>query len=141
MNKEREDTWHFLYKEWSKLHDLLYAYDKIYRNIEIKENRYNGGFQLLLDSLTRSIALNVDIFFQKRKDCWSLYTLDENNQQKEKINKIRKEAEFCIILRNEHIGHLPKNIVQAGPLRFFNQAAIEKIKEIHETINDVLLEL
>jgi hypothetical protein len=139
MDKTREDMWHFLYKEWSKLYDLLYAYDKIFKNIEIKDNRYNEGFQLLLDSLTRSMALNVDIFFQQGKRYWSLYTLDENGEQKEEINKIRKEAEFCIILRNENLGHLPKNVIQSGNFRFFNQAAIKKIKEIYYSINDILL--
>ncbi len=123
MEKEKEKIYHFLYREWLKLHDQLYAYDKFFQNIEIKSNRYNFGFQLILDNLTRSIAITIDLFFQKRKDCWSLYAIDLEGARKIDIDNAKKEMKFCVILRNQHIGHLSKNIIQEDNYRFFNQAA------------------
>lgn len=137
--KEREEIWHFLYKEWSKLHDLIYAYNKIARNAEIKENRYNAAFQLLMDSLTRSIAITIDLFFQNSKRYWSLYSLDYESKLKKDIDKVKKEAEFCIILRSNNFAHLPKEVEQKGNFRFFNFVAIDKLKDILNNINDILI--
>lgn len=137
--EERKEIWHFLYREWSKLHDLIYAYDKIARNAEVKGNRYNAGFQLLMDSLTRNIAITIDLFFQNPKRYWSLYSLDYESKLKKEINKVKKEAEFCIMLRSNNFAHLPKEAEQKGNFRFFNFATIDKLKNILNNINDILL--
>lgn len=141
MEKTREKAWRHLYQEWSKIYDLIYAYDRILKAIEIKNNRYNSGFQLLLDSIVRNIVVTVDLFFQNEKKYWSLYSLDKKRKFKEKINKIKKELGFCIKLRNEHFSHLPQNIEQKGNYMFLNEVAVKKIEKCCEDINDVLISI
>lgn len=137
------EAWHFLFKEWSKLNDMVYTYDQIFRNINISQNRYNIFFQLLLDSLTRGIAISIDIYFQEGKRYWSLSKFKANLNLKKSISLAKEKVAFCSNLRNNKFAHIPKsnNLEGAGNLWYFNEVAIQRIKETLDDIGSIMVEI
>lgn len=139
MNEAEYKIWCFFCKELAKLNNILYAYDKIFSNIEIRKNRYNQFFQLILDSLTRNIAVTLDLFFQKRKNVWSLYKFDKIS--KIAINKIKKKAMPYIQLRHNKFAHLPDGKVYEDNFDFFTLKGIKEVKEIINMITEMLTKI
>jgi len=135
-NVKEYEIWQYLCRELSKLNNIIYAYNKIFFNIEIKDKNYGQIFQLILDSFTRNISVSIDLFFQKRKDVWSLYSFDKIN--KNEIEKIKKKAQQFIIMRNNKIAHLSNNITHKDNFQFFTLKGINQIREIVKEMENLL---
>jgi len=128
--------WSFLCKEIGKLNNIIFAYDKIFRNIEINNGSYNNCFQLILDSFTVSITIRLDLFFQKRKNVFSLYRFTKI--EKSLVDEIKKSAKEFIVMRNNKIGHLSNSIIHKDNFNFFTKKGIDEIKIIVGKIEDLL---
>lgn len=132
-------AWHYLCRELAKINNIINAYEKIIVNIEIKDSRYKEIFLLFLDSFTRCINITLDIFFQERKDVWSLYRFDKIGRSR--INNIKKKAKEHIILRNERIAHLSKKYIHQDNFRFLTLKGIQETKTIVQEIENLLREI
>ena len=121
------EIWEFLYREWSKLNDIVDAYNKIFKNININNDRYNQALGLIIDTFKVRILASLDLFFQKRKDVWSLYEIKKI--PKNKIDGIRKQAEEFLIIKNNKTTHLSKKYNHKSNFEYFTRSGIEKIKK------------
>ncbi|MBI5071985.1 hypothetical protein HZB93_03815 [Candidatus Falkowbacteria bacterium] len=131
------ELWNFLYKKLLKIKKFVFAYDKVITNIELNKYRYDEAFQLILDSFSRTMAVELALFFDRRKDVCSLYTFEKLDRKE--ITKICNEAESFILMRHTEVGHLSKYINHGNDFVFYTKTGILKIKEILDSL-DVLLQ-
>jgi len=131
-----KNIWAFLYKELAKMSTAIKAYDKIFRNIEIKKNRYNQFFSLILDIFTRYICLTLAIFFDQRNDSWSLYKFP--SIKKEEVDLIKTKASHFLELRHLQFAHLAKQITHLSNFTYLTLNGVEKIGAIIGDIRKIL---
>lgn len=143
INKKKEidykSHWHFFCRELAKINNIIYAYDKIFLNIETKNSCYSEFFELVLNSFAKQIIVNLDLFFQKRKDVWSLYKFDKID--KKKINNIKKITESYIIMRNNKTAHLSDKINHKNNFELLTLKGINEIKKIAKELEEILTEV
>ena len=136
INNTEYEIWNYLFKELAKINTLCKVYDKIFAEIEIKNNRYNVIFQIILDSLTRNIVVSLANFFNKRKDNWSLY--DFNKIKNSEIDTLKRKAMPILSLRYNRFAHLNKNLIHKNNFEFLSLKGIKDLLEINKSIKKLL---
>ena len=131
-----KNIWDFLYKELAKTNTVLKVYDKIFRNIEIKNNRYNQFFGLILDIFTRYICLTLAVFFDLRNDSWSLYKFP--SIKKEDVDLIKTKASHFLGLRHQQFAHLSKQIIHKSNFTYLTLKGVEEVKTTIDGIRKIL---
>lgn len=139
MNSEQKDVWDFLNKELAKLRVSISVYNKIFENVNINDNAYNQAFQLLLDGLTRQIAVGFYTFFDRTKRAWSLYRLPTASRSK--IDELRSEAQDIIDLRSDRLAHLSRSAIHKDNFVFISDKGLKiievSISKIHSMLSDI----
>ncbi len=128
INNTEYEIWGYLYKELSRLNSILVIYDKIAVNVNINNNNYNHFFQMVLDSLTRTICLILSTFFDSRNGTWSLYEFD--CLKKTEIDKLNEYSKDFLLIRHNRIGHISQYYNHKDNFIILTKKAIEKCKEI-----------
>ncbi|MBU4369817.1 hypothetical protein KKG58_03605 [Patescibacteria group bacterium] len=139
MDQVELKIWHFFNRELAKLNDVLKVYDALFKNINIKNNRYNQLFQLILDSFTRYICFTLGVFFDRRKDSWSLYKFKSLKQAR--IDDIKNKARPFLQLRHTKFAHRSKNIISSNSFNFLTKMGVREVKNLVKEIENLLLEI
>lgn len=133
----KKEAWEYLNKELARLKVTADAYNKLFDSIEARGNSFNQAIQLILDGWSRSMSLGLSLFFDHRKDTWSLYRFSELDNKA--LDGIKEKAQEIIDLRMNKYAHLSKNINHADNfailtdkgLKIVNSAILEIYQQLH----------
>lgn len=133
------EAWHFLNKELARIKVTADSYNRLFDSIEVGDNRYNQILQLVLDGFSRAMSTGIAIYFDKRRDSWSLYKFLE--LEVNEIDTIRDKAREIIDLRNSAYSHLSKNVKHVNNFSFLTEKGLKIINETIEGIYILLHEI
>ncbi len=133
---EEHKIWGFLYRELAKLNVILDCYDKLFNNIEQKNNRYNAIFQLILDSFSSYTFVTIGKFFDNTKGAWSLYRFKLLDRAK--IDKAKELAQEFIDFRHNRAAHFSKSIAHKNNFIFLSGTGVKKVRNVVEEINKLM---
>lgn len=138
-NKHEHQHWGFLYRKLGKLKEVTKTYNVLIEHIELKNNRYNPLFQLILDSFTHYICNDIYKFFDKSKKAYSLFKY--NTLDRKELDRIKSKYDQYIHLRNNITAHLSGDIVHTNNFIFLSKNGIIEINNAIDEIEKLLVEI